>query len=61
MFQSIWAAVTKNNTLPKHLDEKVAFLHLAKLGAKLTQLNKDQADYIGVPQAGPFKPDHYRY
>ena len=48
-------------TLPKHLDEKVAFLHLAKLGAKLTQLNKDQADYIGVPQAGPFKPDHYRY
>ena len=48
-------------TLPKHLDEKVAFLHLAKLGAKLTKLNQEQADYIGVPQAGPFKPDHYRY
>ena len=48
-------------TLPKHLDEKVAMLHLAKLGAKLTQLNTAQADYIGVPQAGPFKPDHYRY
>jgi adenosylhomocysteinase len=48
-------------TLPKHLDEKVAFLHLEKLGAKLTQLRKDQADYIGVPEAGPFKPDHYRY
>ena len=40
-------------TLPKHLDEKVAMLHLAKLGAKLTKLSKDQADYIGVPQAGP--------
>ena len=47
--------------LPKHLDEKVAMLHLAKLGAKLTQLSKVQADYIGVPQQGPFKPDHYRY
>jgi adenosylhomocysteinase len=52
---------TKVYTLPKHLDEKVAMLHLAKLGAKLTTLSKDQADYIGVPQAGPFKPDHYRY
>jgi adenosylhomocysteinase len=52
---------TKVYTLPKHLDEKVAMLHLAKLGAKLTQLSKDQADYIGVPEAGPFKPDHYRY
>jgi adenosylhomocysteinase len=48
-------------TLPKHLDEKVAMLHLAKLGAKLTSLSKDQADYISVPAAGPFKPDHYRY
>jgi len=48
-------------TLPKHLDEKVAMLHLGKLGAKLTVLRKDQADYIGVPAAGPFKPDHYRY
>ena len=48
-------------TLPKHLDEKVAMLHLEKLGASLTKLNKEQADYIGVPTAGPFKPDHYRY
>ncbi|MDH4477289.1 MAG: adenosylhomocysteinase [Verrucomicrobiaceae bacterium] len=47
--------------LPKHLDEKVATLHLAKLGAKLTTLSKEQADYISVPTAGPFKPDHYRY
>ena len=52
---------TKVYTLPKHLDEKVASLHLEKLGAKLTKLSKDQADYIGVPQAGPFKPEHYRY
>ncbi|MCA3698587.1 MAG: adenosylhomocysteinase [Brevundimonas sp.] len=48
-------------TLPKHLDEKVAMLHLGKLGAKLTTLSKDQADYISVPAQGPFKPDHYRY
>ncbi|CAH0496637.1 adenosylhomocysteinase [Novosphingobium sp. CECT 9465] len=47
--------------LPKHLDEKVAALHLEKLGVKLTRLSKKQADYIGVPEQGPFKPDHYRY
>jgi adenosylhomocysteinase len=47
--------------LPKHLDEKVATLHLAKLGVKLTTLSKDQAEYINVPQEGPYKPDHYRY
>ncbi|AKM07156.1 adenosylhomocysteinase [Pelagerythrobacter marensis] len=47
--------------LPKHLDEKVAALHLEKLGVTLTQLSQKQADYIGVPQQGPFKPDHYRY
>ncbi len=47
--------------LPKHLDEKVAALHLEKLGVTLTQLSDKQASYIGVPQAGPFKPDHYRY
>ncbi|HVI98573.1 MAG TPA: adenosylhomocysteinase [Sphingomonas sp.] len=47
--------------LPKHLDEKVAALHLEKLGVKLTQLSQKQADYIGVPVEGPFKPDHYRY
>jgi adenosylhomocysteinase len=48
-------------TLPKHLDEKVARLHLDALGVKLTELSKDQADYIGVPVDGPYKPDHYRY
>jgi adenosylhomocysteinase len=47
--------------LPKHLDEKVAALHLEKLGVHLTKLSKRQADYIGVPVDGPFKPDHYRY
>jgi adenosylhomocysteinase len=47
--------------LPKHLDEKVARLHLDKLGVKLTQLSDKQAEYIGVKQAGPFKPEHYRY
>ncbi|HEX4052662.1 MAG TPA: adenosylhomocysteinase [Tepidisphaeraceae bacterium] len=47
--------------LPKHLDEKVARLHLAKIGAKLTKLTKDQADYIGVPVDGPYKSEHYRY
>lgn len=47
--------------LPKHLDEKVAALHLPKLGAKLTTLTKDQAVYINVPQGGPYKPLHYRY
>jgi adenosylhomocysteinase len=47
--------------LPKHLDEKVAALHLDKLGVQLTQLSQRQADYIGVPVTGPFKPDHYRY
>ena len=47
--------------LPKHLDEKVAMLHLAKVGAKLTKLTKEQADYISVPEKGPFKPDTYRY
>ncbi|MBW8728167.1 MAG: adenosylhomocysteinase, partial [Inquilinus limosus] len=47
--------------LPKHLDEKVAALHLEKIGAKLTQLTPKQAEYIGVPSQGPYKPDHYRY
>lgn len=49
------------SVLPKYLDEKVATLHLAKLGVKLTTLSQDQADYIGVPIEGPFKPEHYRY
>jgi len=47
--------------LPKHLDEKVAHLHLERIGAALTTLTEEQANYIGVPVAGPFKPDHYRY
>ncbi|MDF1854922.1 adenosylhomocysteinase [Pseudooceanicola sp.] len=47
--------------LPKHLDEKVARLHLDRIGVKLTKLAKEQADYIGVPPEGPFKPEHYRY
>jgi len=47
--------------LPKNLDEKVARLHLPALGAKLTKLTKEQADYIDVPQDGPYKPDTYRY
>ena len=48
-------------TLPKHLDEKVARLHLDALGARLTQLTPQQADYLGVPVEGPYKSDHYRY
>ena len=47
--------------LPKKLDEHVARLHLGKLGAKLTQMTQTQADYIGVPVDGPYKPEHYRY
>jgi adenosylhomocysteinase len=48
-------------TLPKHLDEKVARLHLAKIGVELETLSKDQAEYIGVEVQGPFKPEYYRY
>jgi adenosylhomocysteinase len=47
--------------LPKHLDEKVARLHLDRIGVKLTELRQEQADYIGVTVEGPFKPEHYRY
>ena len=47
--------------LPKHLDEKVAKLHLEKIGVELTELRSDQAAYIGVTIEGPFKPEHYRY
>jgi adenosylhomocysteinase len=49
------------HVLPKHLDEKVARLHLDALGVKLTVLTKEQAAYLGVPVDGPYKPDHYRY
>jgi adenosylhomocysteinase len=48
-------------TLPKHLDEKVARLHLAKIGVKLSKMSDKQANYIGLPVEGPYKPDHYRY
>jgi adenosylhomocysteinase len=47
--------------LPKKLDEEVARLHLEKIGVKLTRLSQKQADYIGVPVDGPYKPEHYRY
>jgi len=47
--------------MPKHLDEKVARLHLAKIGVELTELSTKQSDYISVPKQGPYKPDHYRY
>ena len=47
--------------LPKHLDEKVAHLHLEKLGVELEELDKEQADYISVPVQGPYKPEYYRY
>src|SRR5690348_3598534 len=61
----IWTNPTKYKkevyTLPKHLDEKVARLHLAKIGVKLTELNDTQSKYLGIPVQGPFKPDHYRY
>ena len=61
----LWNNVSKYEkkvyTLPKHLDEKVARLHLEKIGVKLTKLRADQATYIGVPEAGPYKPDTYRY
>ena len=53
--------VGKVYTLPKELDEEVARLHLGKLGARLDVLTDKQAQYIGVPVEGPYKPDHYRY
>ena len=49
------------HVLPKKLDEEVARLHLDKLGVKLTKMTQKQADYLGVPVQGPYKPDHYRY
>ena len=47
--------------LPKELDEEVARLHLEKLNVSLTKMSKEQADYLGIPVDGPYKPDHYRY
>jgi adenosylhomocysteinase len=61
LWQNAKAYGNEVHVLPKHLDEKVAALHLARLGAELSQLSKDQADYIGVPVEGPYKPDYYRY
>jgi adenosylhomocysteinase len=52
---------TAVHVLPKHLDEKVARLHLDAIGVKLTVMSQEQADYIGVPVEGPYKPNHYRY
>jgi len=61
LFQNATLYEKKVYTLPKHLDERVARLHLAKLGVKLTVMTKEQSDYLGVPTEGPYKPDHYRY
>ena len=61
LWQNVGKYENKVYMLPKHLDEKVARLHLAKIGVELEELRKDQADYIGVPVEGPFKPEYYRY
>ena len=61
LWQDSYKYENKVYTLPRHLDEKVAALHLDKIGAKLTELREDQANYIGVEQQGPFKSEEYRY
>jgi len=61
LFQNATLYENKVYTLPKHLDERVARLHLEKLGVELTELTDDQAGYLGIPKEGPYKPDHYRY
>jgi adenosylhomocysteinase len=61
LWQNAGKYENKVYVLPKHLDEKVARLHLGRLNARLTELNAEQAAYIGVTAEGPFKPDHYRY
>jgi adenosylhomocysteinase len=61
LFKNTSSYEKKVYILPKHLDEKVARLHLGKLGVQLTQLTPDQAAYLGVKNDGPFKPEHYRY
>ena len=62
---SIWEKRDRNKpsvyVLPKLLDEEVARLHLSKLGVQLTELSPEQAEYLGVPVKGPYKPEHYRY
>jgi adenosylhomocysteinase len=61
LWQNVGKYENKVYMLPKHLDEKVARLHLAKIGVELEELHNDQADYIGVKVEGPFKPEYYRY
>jgi adenosylhomocysteinase len=61
LFQNSSLYENKVYTLPKHLDERVARLHMDKLGVRLTELTDDQAEYLGIPKDGPYKPDHYRY
>ena len=61
LHQNTGAYEKKVYMLPKRLDEQVARLHLDHLGVRLTSLSRDQADYIGVPVEGPYKPEHYRY
>jgi adenosylhomocysteinase len=61
LFTNHGKSENKVYVLPKHLDEKVAALHLDKLGVKLTALNAAQARYLDLPTSGPFKPEHYRY
>jgi len=61
LFQHAEKYEHKVYVLPKHLDEKVARLHLTKIGAQLTTLTQEQADYLGLKVDGPYKPDHYRY
>jgi adenosylhomocysteinase len=61
LFQNAAKYEKKVYVLPKLLDEKVARAHLQKIGVHLTQLTKEQADYINVPMDGPYKPNHYRY
>jgi len=61
LWQNYAAYKNKVYTLPKELDEKVAHLHLKKVGAELTKLNSKQAEYLGLNSNGPFKPSHYRY
>jgi adenosylhomocysteinase len=61
LFQNANLYENKVYTLPKHLDERVARLHLEKLGVRLTVLTDDQSDYLGIPKDGPYKPDRYRY
>jgi adenosylhomocysteinase len=61
LWQNVKAYQKQVYMLPKQLDEEVARLHLEKLGVRLTRLTEKQAEYIGVPADGPYKPDHYRY